>query len=396
MRIFFLYFLSVFFVDVVTVLQANSDDVSVIVEVYPKEISFGDIFFSSITIENNSDTRFVSEFKYHSQVIPPAGILTNAESEQVLYNWFFITRFEPVERGIQRMWIMFPKEKIIERKTHQKIDLTMFCLPLFAPPGNDIASELREMISKGESKFTFEWAASLKLYRESKKNVDDLRYGYFSIFDGNNKSDVKLLKTSLVVRPRTNEILDILRTWYRELPYRCNPKLVPLFVDYSYARNSPHLQIPVEYDIAGRVVKPTLKDRESLSSLRQEFYVAFKEFVKSLRTRTPELLSRIKRTKELETELLKLPDSELSQNMKEFIKLRGYLVDIRFAENETAENNAFDDLVKFVDKSKDKELWIQFVEEVAFDSIFDAEYFPYKKVQNYRKRFAEKFTPQNK
>jgi ribosomal protein S8 len=164
--------------------------------------------------------------------------------------------------------------------------------------------------------------------------------------------------------------LNLIHQWYFEIPSTVNLyqhwTSHGLFVHPHHAKGSPH------------ILKLDEKENEN--------------FIALMRTRTPELLSRVKRTKELEAELLKLPDSELSQNMKEFIKLRGYLVDIRFAENETAENNAFDDLVKFVDKSKDKELWIHFVDEVAFDSIFDTEYFPHKKVQNYRKRFAEKFT----
>jgi hypothetical protein len=77
--------------------------------------------------------------------------------------------------------------------------------------------------------------------------------------------------------------------------------------------------------------------------------------------------------------------------MKEFIQLRGYLVDLRFAENEKDEENAFNKFVTFIEKSKDKKLWIRFVDEIALKSILDNEYFPHEKIEDYRKRFNKKF-----
>jgi ribosomal protein S8 len=395
---YFLIFLSAFMVALTTMLQAESvdnRDIAVTLEVYPTEIRFGDVFFSSVTIENNSKYQFVSEFSHLTGVFPHVGVLTNSESaDQVLYKWFSFFAFESTENGIQRLTRIPPKRLTIETNTLAETGLTMFYLPLFAPPGNDTASELQDVIAKGKNKFTFERTASLRLYRGSKSGVDDLQYGYHRDLNSREYkiSTSELLKTSVIVSPRKTETLDMLRAWYRELPTGgYNSELgTPLFIDYSYAQNSPNL-IPVEYDISGRVVKPTLNDGEGLYLLRRKSYTKFKQFVESLRTRTPELLQRIKRTKELETELLKLPDSELSQNMKEFIQLRGYLVDLRFAENEKDEENTFNKFVTFIEKSKDKKLWIRFVDEIALKSILDNEYFSNEKVESYRKRLNEKF-----
>ncbi|MDR1480806.1 MAG: hypothetical protein LBJ00_17915, partial [Planctomycetaceae bacterium] len=169
------------------------------------------------------------------------------------------------------------------------------------------------------------------------------------------------VRSKICIIPRSKEILSLIHLWYFEIPSTVNLNREwtshGLFAHPHHAVNAP---------------LPT-GDRE------------MRDFFALMRTRTPELLSRIKRTKELETKLLKLPESELSQNMKELIQLRGHLVDIRFAENEMAENKAFDNFVKFIDKSKDKELWIRFVIEIGFNSIVDHEYFPYKKAEDYCK-----------
>jgi ribosomal protein S8 len=170
----------------------------------------------------------------------------------------------------------------------------------------------------------------------------------------------------ICVLPRLQSTVDLIHQWYIEIPGTITQ---------------------LEWTGHGLFVHPVYaKDSHNLDSNKYE------KFFNSMRTRTPELLQRINRTKELEAELLKLPDSELSRNMKEFIKLRGYLVDIRFAENDKEEKKAFNNFVTFIDKSKDKKLWIRFVDEIAFGSIADDKYFSYKKVENYRKRFAEKFT----
>ena len=90
-------------------------------------------------------------------------------------------------------------------------------------------------------------------------------------------------------------------------------------------------------------------------------------------------------------ERAKQPDSTISQNMVEFIQLRGFLVEIRYAENPDAEQAAFDKLVNFVENAKDKDLWLEFLDEIGFGSIVNYTNFNPEKVQHYRKQFAEHF-----
>ena len=78
--------------------------------------------------------------------------------------------------------------------------------------------------------------------------------------------------------------------------------------------------------------------------------------------------------------------------MVEFIQLRGFLVDMRYAENPETEKAAFEKLMDFVKDAKDKELWIRFLDEIGFYSITHRTYFPFEKVEQYRKLFGERFS----
>ena len=77
--------------------------------------------------------------------------------------------------------------------------------------------------------------------------------------------------------------------------------------------------------------------------------------------------------------------------MKEIIQLRGYLVDMRYAENDESEQKAFDTLCEWVDTTSDKELWIKLLDEVGLMSIMGYDHFPSEKVESYRKQFAKRF-----
>ena len=113
-----------------------------------------------------------------------------------------------------------------------------------------------------------------------------------------------------------------------------------------------------------------------------------------METRTPASLARIKRTNDLASQIIersKHPDSTISQNMVEFIQLRGFLVEMRYAENERAEQAAFEKLMNFVDTAGDRELWIRFLDEIGLYSIMHHTHFPSRKVEHYRELFARRF-----
>jgi hypothetical protein len=190
----------------------------------------------------------------------------------------------------------------------------------------------------------------------------------------------------LHIHRRSENDINLLREWYLEIPSTLSYgwTMDNVFGHPFYVRDSPfnvNAKTPEEYQ-----KKREQRDREKTEEMRV--------FFDSMEHRTPELLVRIKRTNELAAQILeraKQPNSTISQNMAEFIQIRGFLVDIRYAENEAAEKTAFDKLMDFIDTSHDKQLWMDFVYEIGLNSIMNHKYFPPLKVENYKKLFAERF-----
>lgn len=188
------------------------------------------------------------------------------------------------------------------------------------------------------------------------------------------------IQCNIRVLPRSPEVTNLIQAWYLELPLTSNAYRWTPYSTFSHpfhARNSP-------FKVSGEPPNELYEKRKPLND-------AYHEFFTSMLTRTPEMEQRIKRTNELAAELLKLPDEELSRNMKEFIQIRGFLVNMRYAENEEAEKKAFGKLMAFVEKSQDKALWVNFIYEVALENIQNSNHFPQNKVESYRGRFAEQF-----
>jgi hypothetical protein len=185
---------------------------------------------------------------------------------------------------------------------------------------------------------------------------------------------------SIRVLPRSEIELKLLQEWYLEFPAIADWTMGFVFAHPYYANGSPY--------------KKEASTPHELWKKREPFGKAFSEFATSIETRTPESLARIRRTNELAAKILeraKQPGSTISQNMVEFIQLRSFLVDMRYAENLETEKVAFDNLIEFIENTNDKELWLKFLDEIALDSIVNYTHFKPEKVQHYRKQFAEHF-----
>jgi hypothetical protein len=219
----------------------------------------------------------------------------------------------------------------------------------------------------------------------------------------------------LIVAPRWNKDLEILREWYLELPgfgySGCYEDYV--FPKPQYICGAPQIvarpsDIPDEMfrQYRSELTPEAMEKLDEYNVKMTLYFEQYEQFIQSLdppnmevellpqTKRTPELLARIERTNELAAKILeraKQPDSTFSQNMVEFIQLRGFLVDMRYAENLEAEKMAFQKLIDFVDESQDKELWIDFLYDVGLGSIGHSDYFHLEKVEDYRTRFAERF-----
>ena len=186
---------------------------------------------------------------------------------------------------------------------------------------------------------------------------------------------------SIRILPRPQEEIDLLLDWYLELGLGAYPEN-RVFATPDHVNGSLYKTV----------------ESRNFWFLPKDEGVAYQEFCSGMETRTPEAIARIERTNELAAKIIersKEPDSTFSQNMVEFIQLRGYLVDMRYAENDESEEAAFQKLMDFIDVSQDKELWIDFLYDVGLGSIENHTHFPYAKVYEYRQRFAERMEIKN-
>jgi ribosomal protein S8 len=366
------------------------------VQVYPATINFGDICFLTYRVTNRGE---------HTLFLPRCSALDFEKVQRIglCNSWLQVD--DKVRLGLNpgivkllRPPYLSPPKIIhdgfaVAPNENMDFYLTTYWIPTLVIPANSQIGQLQDRVIKLKNNIDknnnfFNIHSDVYYHNVSihtyKKDIADRGLTMKELLQKGFKfkkiNDVVYqpyhCETKINIKNREDAVLKLIKDWYFELTTVSDP-WCGVFCSYELVRKSPLCDVTFGDGITVKIPN--------------KVYDSYKEFIKSLRTRTPELLQRIKRTKELETELLKLPDSELSQNMKEFIQLRGYLVDLRFAENEKDEEIVFNNFVTFIDKSKDKELWIKFVDEIALKSIFDNEYFPHEKVESYRKRLNEKF-----
>ena len=190
------------------------------------------------------------------------------------------------------------------------------------------------------------------------------------------------IRESLKIRPRPQEEYELIRKWYHAIPTEHTnwDRVDELFPESLFDPDAP-------FNILEENRWNNIDS--SLDWLKES-----RDYRKRMFSRSEYSLERIRKSKELASQLIadsQSRDSTISQNMVEFIQLRGLLVEMRYAENEEMEKAAFEKLCEFVMASKDKELWTQFVTEIGFASIQHHEHFPYTKVDKYKNLFRESF-----
>jgi len=354
------------------VLQAQEAQPSPLVtaklEVYPKEIYYGDIFFNRVKVHNGTEETVW--FPIHADLYMGTNVILKQNDAQV-YQWWdgtnlFYREFPDINltfafggpcKGLE------PFHEVAAHTT-EPVFLRPLWFPMLEFSDTPEALELEKAVSSGKQQYLVKFSTK---YEEEDSGKDF---------------------TSLItVNPRPKEDFELLLEWFLELPTTKDPDLWmedAVFTAPFYTRESP--------------IQTKVYSREEAKEKRWPFYKAYGKFFKSFLSRTPESLTRIKRTNELAAKILeraKEPDSTFSQNMIEFIQLRGFLVDMRYAENLEAEEAAFVKMMDFIDQSQDKELWIDFMYDVGLESILNNEYFPYAKVFKYKQRFAERMQIKN-
>ena len=117
------------------------------------------------------------------------------------------------------------------------------------------------------------------------------------------------------------------------------------------------------------------------------------QYIEQMKTRTAEAEKHIARTKELEKQLLARadrPDSTISPMMKEFIILRGHLVEIRYARDPAAQLKAFELMLVWVRTAKHRELWRTYLDKIVLNPRSHPDILPKESFDNYRVRLLGK------
>ena len=190
---------------------------------------------------------------------------------------------------------------------------------------------------------------------------------------------------ALKIGTRSSDTTELLARWFLELPSTvqrpdCSREwtIDAVFASPLYVSGSP-------YNV-------NTSSGNELGPKRHRARDDYKAFYSTMESRTPEVEARIKRTNEYADKLLKLPASEVSPHMKEFITLRGLLVDLRYAdETGAARDKAFEKIVDWLKTSKYKTLWVCVLKECGLPSIYNGKHFPISVVEGYVNKLVETF-----
>jgi len=354
-------------------------------EVYPKEIYYGDLFFSRPKICNQRTQPIQAKLKgagYHD-----LRSLLFHETQQV-YVWASIPMLELRDSNnhpssIGRYFPLLGKTLELSPEEEDVLSWRLHWLPMAEYPSPEFTEDIEEHIQRGDRQFRLEYWNPLivrELNEIQEENSEDIRQ--------ENWPESMILAGQLIVKPRPKEELELLRRWYLELPDPLSDNWTNSFVfaNLDHIRNSPTREFLETLTIGNKYFHSlSPKDRFTVFQGHLDDREIFRQ-------RSREILMRIMRTNAYADQLLersKQPDSTISQNMVEFIQLRGLLVDVRYAENEEAEETAFEKLVDFVDQSQGKEHWIDFMREIGFDSIEGSGF--YEKITYYREQFVKRF-----
>jgi hypothetical protein len=339
-------------------------------EIYPQEICYRDVVFSRPSIQNKSDQTIHGYIK-DAMTRDLSSKLKNGEKTVYVWDNVLDLLFQDDEYLLcifgKKHFPLHAKYSEIPPQSNDSLVWRLHWLPMPEFSQVKIAQEFKNIVHSGGSQFQLKYDNPL-LVRDAK----------------NNKNEIQIAG-SLMVKQRPNEEIVLLQKWYLELPsttyeWTWRPEFV--FANPRYVDTSPYNEMPKRY-----------RDNRDIENF-ELFYKKINTFFTSMEHRTPELLSRIQRTNELASQLLeraKQPNSTISQNMAEFIQLRGLFVEIRYAENDAAEKAVFEKLIDFINMSHDKQLWVDFIYEIGLNSIYNDKYFPHEKVKSYQNLFAERF-----
>ena len=384
--------------------------------IYPERIHYGDVCFLTFYVTNKGDETLL--LPYGNGFLNTGGTLFENEKMSHPLLYWNATDFNLKEGTMSHETLIriFPGRGVAPGET-MMFHIRPIWVPMPEFAERDSTTNFRALFEQGSWDFTLQFpmryhaayvATSHPRYdangyplREEEIVREGLTANELAAkcpdypHDANFSANVLPPTCRLRVRARSHDLslppknspdpmeAALIQEWFLEIPATNSADrwtMDGMFAHPYHVRNSPWKM-------------PYMTPLE-LGRKRSPLNAEYREFYKSMSTRTPELLARIDRTNELAAKIIersKEADTTFSQNMVGFIQLRGFLVDMRYAENEDAEQKAFDALCTWVDTTADKELWVKLLNEVGLMSIMSYDHFPSKKVESYREQFAERF-----
>lgn len=398
--------------------EENRPSLDIELKVFPQKIQYGDALFAFVEIKNNTGESLVVprrlvyggiENYWHTGTFV-GSVIQLLSDETCIYewrdakrlNWIDRDRFLPIPAP-PPFWITdaYPRQNSESGASHIVCTTILWCpqyefsshpivrinYERFVDTGERYGNSNREFSNfrvdtfkkmvASQNDFVLSsdiWVPALDLLNPDKQ------FRFHPNSTG--MIDVRQPKNLPVrIDTRSSETRELLTRWFLEIPSTRNPDcwtIEGIFASPFYVSGSP-------YNVNASSPQEMYKKRE----LVREEYLAF---YKTMESRTPEIEARIKRMKEWAEKLLALPDSEVSPHMKEFISLRGLLVDLRYAEeNEAVRDKAFEKIVDWLKTSRYKTLWVLFLKECGFRGIVNENRFPMEVVERYVKKLAEAF-----
>jgi len=397
----------------VSVLPANEENrpsLDITMEVFPSKIQYGDAIFAVVKIKNNTNETLVVP----SRLVRPylgdkpflGTVIQLLKGEEVIYEWRDTQSLDLIEGGDMSMpppyelTEHYPRKNLKAGESHVIGMRVLWCpqyefssypfvridFERFVGTGRRFARtrmlsdfQIGKFENMLASQNDFVLSPDITVFAIDLLNPDK-QFRFYPNSMGT--IDVRQPENvPLRIFARSSETKELLTRWFLEIPSTRSPhfwSLDGIFASPFYVSGSP-------YNVSASSLREMLEKRD----LAHEEYMVF---YKAMESRTPEVEARIKRTNELAEKLLALPDSEVSLNLKEFITLRGLLVDLRYAdENDEARDKAFDKIVDWLKTSKYKTLWVLVLKECGFQGISNANHFSMAVVDRYVKKLAEAF-----
>ncbi|MDR1483572.1 MAG: hypothetical protein LBT09_01985 [Planctomycetaceae bacterium] len=378
------------------VLGENYQSININMAVYPDKFQYGDAVFVFWEIKNNTGADIIFPSKLVFPYMPDYEFLDSEISllsdKKIIYQWTDSKKYDEIE-GLYPHFEPPPYllTNNYERRNYKPTESFIIAVRVlwcpqyeFSPYSNinfnrNPTSQLQSLNKNVVNKNNLVISSNIKipaldlLNPDKSFQQDQYTHGTIVVNQANN--------VPICIESRTAEQLDTIARWFLEIPATYSPvqwTIYGIFASPFYVRESP-------YNVKANSKTELAKKRELVNNRYNDFYT-------SLESLTPEIKSRIKRTNEIAAELLKQPDTSISPYMKEFIYLRGLLIDLRYAdENDIVRNQAFEKLVTWLQTAKYKTLWILVLQKVGLKSITNNNHFPQQIVNNYIDKLSKIF-----